>query len=72
MISPEPLFGFKALPSADEILSKILLTCTDRSGINGLITRAVNTRFDLRYLLDLIKSAGLKIKSPIAATSSAA
>ena len=50
----------------------MVLTCTDRAGINGLITRAVNTRFDLRYLLDLIKSAGLKIKSPIAATSSAA
>ena len=48
MISPSPRFGLKAFTSEDEMRSIIDLICTPRLGMNGVITRAVNTRLDLR------------------------
>ena len=56
----------------DEIRSKVSRYLTLRDGINGLITRALRYLPSLRYLLDLIKSAGLNISNAIAAISSAA
>ena len=56
----------------DEIRSKVSRYLTLLDGIKGLITRALRYFPSLRYLLDLIKSAGLNISKAIAAISSAA
>ena len=64
--------NLNALKIDDEIRSRVNRYLTLLDGIKGLITRALKYLPSLRYLLDLIKSAGLKINSAIAAISSAA